>query len=55
MVFGDQATAFDATKAFPQANTSMASGLMELGKDNDIVALRTDAAGVPTLDDYRPT
>ena len=47
VVFGDQATDL-IHKAFPQANTSMASGLMELGKDNDIVALRTDAAGVPT-------
>ncbi len=47
MVFGEQATDL-ILKAFPRANRSVTSGLMDLGEDNDIFALRTDAAGETT-------
>ena len=47
VVFGDQATHL-MLNAFPRANTPVASEFMELGEDNDVLALRTDAAGVAT-------
>ncbi len=47
VVFGDQATHL-VLNAFPRANTPVASEFMELGEDNDVLALRTDAAGVAT-------
>ena len=47
VVFGDQATNL-MLNAFPRANTPEASEFMELGEDNDVLALRTNAAGVAT-------
>ncbi len=47
MVFGEQATQ-SMIFAFPEADFSRASALVELGEDCETFALRTDAAGVPT-------
>ena len=47
VVFGEQATNL-ILKAFPRANFATSAGLMKLTDDSEIMALRTDAAGVKT-------
>lgn len=47
MVFGEQATQ-SMIVAFPEADFSRASDLVELGEDRETISLRTDAAGVTT-------